>query len=149
MSALFSPFTDSRKSYFPKCHPYIAGCIVVLLFLFTVYHRKQIESFFTSIFWNDHHGVPYSLPVNNATSTTTATSTMNAEPLTNSTEMNATSQHLLANRGIQQTTGLCNLLTTVAISLILLLIWRNEVKANKNKQEEEDKEERISFDCSR
>lgn len=107
----FFCFSDTKKSYCPKCHPYIAGCIVVLIFLFTVYHRKQIESFFTSIFLNDasHNGYQ----------STNITSTNSSKF---SADTNATHQHLLANGGIQQTIGLCNLPITIAISLLILLI---------------------------
>lgn len=110
-------FSDSKKSYCPKCHPYIAGCIVVLIFLFTVYHRKQIESFFTPIFFDDndasHNGT-------NITSAATVTTTTKSSRF--SADSNATYQHLLANGGIQQTIGLCNLPITIAISLLILLI---------------------------
>lgn len=38
-------------SLFPKCHPYVAGCVVVVLFLFSIYHAKDINKFVNSLFY--------------------------------------------------------------------------------------------------
>lgn len=46
----FSLISDTKKSYCPKCHPYIAGCIVVVIFLFTMYHANDIKLFTKSLF---------------------------------------------------------------------------------------------------
>lgn len=112
---------DSKKSYFPKCHPYMAGCVVVLIFLFTVYHRKQIESFFTTMSIGGGGGGGGD--GHQSIITSTSNSTSNAESPKNFTAgLNATQQqHFRTNSGIQQSTGLCNLLITIAISNMLLL----------------------------
>lgn len=46
---VFLLILDTNKSCL-KCHPYVAGCFVVVIFLFTVYHANDIKHFVTSIF---------------------------------------------------------------------------------------------------
>lgn len=45
--------SDTERSYCPKCHPYIAGCIVVVIILFTMYHANDIKTFAKTIFGTD------------------------------------------------------------------------------------------------
>lgn len=51
--SFFRQISDRERSFCPKCHPYIAGCIVVVIFLFTMYHADDIKSFTQSIFRAD------------------------------------------------------------------------------------------------
>lgn len=33
----------------PKCHPYVAGCVVIVMFLFKYFHGDEIATFFSFI----------------------------------------------------------------------------------------------------
>lgn len=47
---LFLFISDRSKSRCPECHPCIAGCVVVTLILFSIYHADSIKAFASSIF---------------------------------------------------------------------------------------------------
>lgn len=94
----------------------MAGCIVVLIFLFTAYHRNEIEAFFTSMF---NHDATSNVSMN-AMNALNATRT---ESLKTTIVSNATNQHFTtANCSKQQTIGLCTLFITFAISTTLSLL---------------------------
>lgn len=83
---------DSNKSFFPKCHPYMAGCIVVVIFLFSIYHANDIKLFVTSIF-------------NNASISTVETKTQHPKT--------AAITHNFITNGATQPNGICFFMVTL------------------------------------